>query len=35
MRIKSNNNTVNHNIELLYKFNLSNKDSLKFFNEST
>ena len=29
------NNTVNHNIELLYKFNLSDKDSLKLFNEST
>jgi len=26
---------TNHNIELLYKFNLSNKDSLKIFNEST
>ena len=35
MKIKSNNNTVNHNIELLYKFNLSDKDSLKIFNEST
>ena len=35
MKIKSNNNTVNHNIELLYKFNLSDKDSLKIFNKST
>ena len=29
------NNTVNNNIELLYKFNLSDKDNLKLFNEST
>ena len=35
MKIKSNNNTVNRNIEFLYKFNLSDKDSLKIFNEST
>ena len=27
--------TINHNIKLLYKFNLSDKDSLKIFNEST
>jgi len=29
------NHTVNHNIELLFKFNLSDKDSLKLFNVST
>ena len=29
------NNTVNHNIDLLYQFNLSDKNSLKIFNEST
>ena len=29
------NNTVNHNINLLYKFNLSDKNSLKIFNKST
>ena len=28
-------NTVNHNIDLLYQFNLSDKNSLKIFNEST
>ena len=28
-------NTVNHNINLLYKFNLSDKNSLKIFNKST
>ena len=27
--------TINHNIKLLYKFNLSDKDSLKIFNKST
>ena len=30
-----NNYTVNHNIDLLYKFNLSDKDSLNTFNDST
>jgi 2-polyprenyl-3-methyl-5-hydroxy-6-metoxy-1,4-benzoquinol methylase len=29
------NNTVNHNIDLLYQFNLSDNNSLKIFNEST
>lgn len=29
------NSNVNHNIELLYKFNLSDKESLKLFNGST
>tara|TARA_B100000787_G_C16189443_1_gene296542 strand:+ start:1484 stop:2404 length:921 start_codon:yes stop_codon:yes gene_type:complete len=29
------NNTINHNIDLLHKFNLSNKNSLKIFNNST
>jgi 2-polyprenyl-3-methyl-5-hydroxy-6-metoxy-1,4-benzoquinol methylase len=29
------NNTVNHNIDLLYQFKLSNKNSLKLFNKST
>ena len=29
------NNTVNHNIDLLYQFNLSDKNSLKIFNKST
>ena len=29
------NNTVNHNINLLYKFNLCDKDSLKLFNDRT
>jgi len=29
------NNTVNHNIDLLYQFNLSDKNSLEIFNEST
>ena len=29
------NNTVNHNIDLLYQFNLSDKNSLKIFNGST
>ena len=28
-------NTVNHNINLLYKFNLSDKNSFEVFNEST
>ena len=29
------NNTVNHNIDLLYQFNLSDKNSLEIFSEST
>ena len=29
------NNTVNHNIDLLYQFNLSDKNSFEIFNEST
>ena len=29
------NNTVNHNIDLLYKFNLSDNNSLKIFNRRT
>ena len=29
------NNKVNHNINLLYKFNLSDENSLKIFNHST
>ena len=29
------NNTVNHNINLLYKFNLSDKNSFEVFNGST
>ena len=32
---KSNNNTENHNINLLCKFNLSDKNSFEVFNEST
>jgi 2-polyprenyl-3-methyl-5-hydroxy-6-metoxy-1,4-benzoquinol methylase len=33
-KLKSN-NSVNHNIDLLYKFNLSDNNSLKIFNRST
>ena len=29
------NNTVNHNIDLLYQFNLSDKNSFEVFSEST
>ena len=36
MTVKSkDNNTVNHNINLLCKFNLSDKNSFEVFNEST